>query len=108
MITVWIPSLPTRYDAATHTRVPSLDLNAAARYGAMVNMLEEPAANTQDSINLLNEATEKVQKDDLILCVGDVVLCAAAICMVNEKNGHVNLLRWDRVRRTYEIETVIL
>ena len=108
MITVWIPSLPTRYDAATHTRVPSLDLNAAARYGAMVNMTTGDQKPIQESIAEIENASQDVQSDDLILCVGDVVLCAAAISLVNQQNGHVNLLRWDRLRRTYEIEVVKL
>ena len=105
---VYIPSLPTRWDAATHSRVPSLDLNPAEKYGDLINMTTESYERTQDGVDAVLEAAENIGEDDLILCVGDVVLCAAAIAQAARQNGKANVLRWDKNRRGYEIETVVL
>lgn len=105
---VFIPSLPTRWDAATHSRVPSLDLNPAAKYGDLENMTDGDHHDIQADIERIRIATAEVRHDDLLLCVGDVILCAAAIAFISDQNGEVNVLRWDKVKRGYNIEEVTL
>lgn len=105
---VFIPSLPTRWDAATHSRVPSLDLNPAAKYGDLENMTDGDHHDIQADIDQIRIAADKIGPDDLILCVGDVILCAAAMAYVAADHGTVNILRWDKVKRGYNIEEVTL
>ena len=105
---VFIPSLPTRFDAATNSRVPSLDLNPAAQYGKLVNMTEAETTDTQERIDQIRIAADQIEVTDLILCVGDVVLCAAAIAYATADHGTVSVLRWDKQRHTYDIEEVTL
>jgi hypothetical protein len=64
--------------------------------------------NFADQLADVTHKAESVQPNDLILCVGDVVLTAAAIARVNEINGRVHVLRWDKQRHGYdEIEVVL-
>jgi len=108
---VFIPSLPTRYDAATDSRVPSLDLNPAAQFGELVNMSSDPIRHGHFAIHIeeIQRMIEhEAEKDDLILCVGDVILTAAALSYFNKKHGKVNALRWDKKRRSYTIEEVVM
>lgn len=107
---VFIPSLPTRFDAATQSRVPSLDLNPAAQFGELVKMVEGPVdkSNMQAAIDAIGEAAQEIGPDDLVLCVGDFVLAAACIAYANDRNGAVNVLRWDKARRSYDILEVEL
>lgn len=107
---VFIPSLPTRYDAATQSRVPSLDLNPAAQFGELVKMVEGPVDkdSIQSAINAIAEAAQDIEPDDLVLCVGDFILAAACIAYACDRNGAVNVLRWDKNRRSYDILEVEL
>lgn len=108
MTRVFIPILPTRYDKATDKRVPSLDLNAAAKYGELVNMLIGPVGKEElpEALDNIREQSQYIEKNDLVLVVGDVVLVAAAIAYVSQRNGSVNVLRWDRQRRDYDVVKV--
>lgn len=105
---VFIPSVPTRWDEATRGRVPSIDLNPAAQYGELHTLSDGqgPFEDQLESVRLT--AGEAIDKDDYILCVGDVVLTAAAIAIANAMNGVVNLLRWDREAKHYNVVTVEL
>lgn len=107
---VFIPSLPTRFDAATKERVPSLDLNPAAQYGELVKLVEGPVDgdNINEAIDQVKTGINDCGIDDYILCVGDVVLTAAAIVVVCRWHGKANILRWDRVRRGYDVMEVNL
>lgn len=106
---VFIPCLPTRYDAATNSRVPSIDLNAAATFGELVTLTRAPLEMTlEKGIDKMYESALNVRPDDLILCVGDVVFVAALIAYVCEENGTAKLLRWDKAERKYTITEVQL
>jgi len=103
---VFIPSLPTRYDAVTQTRVPSLDLNPASQYGELVNMIEGPTTHDHLASGITQIRTVSVMPDDLIMAVGDLVLAAAAIAHACRENGSAKILRWDKLRHGYDIVEV--
>ena len=92
---IFIPNMPTRFDVATQTRIPAIDLNPASKLGNL--MLMAP----NETIEEIEEAASLIEKQDAILCVGDVVLTAAAIAYACKKNGSANLLRWDRNLHSY-------
>ena len=98
---VYIPSIPTRWDDATKQRVPSVDLNPAGKYGDLVAM-SNGVGSIKDQIADVAAKAEQVQPEDLVLCVGDVVLTAVAISRVHEINGSVTLLRWDKQKHAYD------
>lgn len=98
---VYIPSIPTRWDAATEQRVPSVDLNPASKYGDLIAM-SNGTGSLKDQIEEVSHKADDVQPEDLVLCVGDVVLTAVAIARVHEINGAVTLLRWDKQRHGYD------
>jgi hypothetical protein len=107
---VYIPNLPTRYDAATERRVPTLDLNPAAQYGDLEILSEGPIHkdSIQDTIELIGIELCKMDPQDLILCVGDFVLAAASIAYACDRNGAVNVLRWNKNKRAYDVMEVQL
>lgn len=104
---VYIPSIPTRWDAATEMRVPSVDLNPAADFGELIAM-SNGTGDINDQLIQVADAAKKVEAGDLILCVGDVVLTASAMVHVNNKHGSINLLRWDKRRHCYDEMEVAL
>lgn len=107
---VYIPNLPTRFDAATGTRVPSLDLNTAVVYGTMINLTDGPVPTSGIAAALAAVETQisLIEPDDLILCVGDIILTAAAIHYAAAQLDVVRLLRWDKKTHLYEICEVVL
>jgi hypothetical protein len=111
MRNIIIPNLPLRWEGATRSYVPSLDLNPASKHGKLVHVTRgwhrpEEFADGIEAVrtHVINEASA----EDYVLCVGDVVLTAAAMKFMCEKFGKVTLMRWDRVQREYEITEVEL
>lgn len=97
---VFIPSMPTRYDAATRQRVPSVDLNPAATFGDIQILA------SKFDIQAVQDGLHDMQEEDYILAVGDVILTAVAINEAWRRLGVAKLLRWDRVRKEYDIAEI--
>lgn len=109
---VYIPHLPTRYDRATESRVPSIDINPARQYGEFVRLLD-PEKNVHagmlaDAIEEVGDNMADFNEEDAILAVGDVVLIAAAIAKANDIHGSCRVLRWDRTSKSYDLIEVCL
>lgn len=104
---VFIPQIPMRYDRVTSSRVPSLDLNPAADYGTCIAMAS-PDASGNAAIRQVRDAASHIKPNDLILGVGDVALIATALIYANQKNGSAQLLRWDKIRKHYDIQEITL
>lgn len=98
MPTVWIPSLPHRYDAATQTLVPAYDVNGAEQFGELSVIVEGPVDNIESAIRDVKRVS--VSSDDYIMAIGDVVLVAVA--MADAPEG-TRLLRWNKRRHEYEV-----
>lgn len=95
---VYIPSLTTRYDMATQQEVPVIDLNPAAAYGELRVLASEPVTERD-----VDRVRVDIEPGDYILAVGDVVLLAALIAHAISRNGSVNVLRWDKYTRDYNV-----
>ena len=114
---VFVPSLPTRYDAATQKQVPSLDLNPATKHGTLKIITSGPQA-TGDRLVAAIEACVAAASDvedgydyyegDSVLAVGDSILQAAFIAkavegLAGDGTYHpVRVLRWDRKNNKYD------
>ena len=105
---VFIPSLPTRFDAVTGTRIPSLDLNPASNYGELVVWTRGP--HEPDDISAaaktVTRMSHAVKEDDYVLAAGDLIVAAAAIAAIHKRLGKVKLLRWDRRVKKYDVMEV--
>ena len=99
---VYIPSIPKRWDEATGSRVPSIDLNPAAQYGELKALSSNQEEPLYKQIEQAKTNIKGIDVDDYILCVGDIVLTAVAICEAVKINKVVRLLRWDRKRHGYD------
>lgn len=101
MAKVIVPSLPTRYDAATQQQVPTVDLNPASHFGELVIMSEHPAY--ADDIDAAAVRTIKITESDYIMAVGDVALIGVAVAHAIEQTGRARILRWSKVRHHYDV-----
>ena len=107
---VYVPNLPMRWDAATRKRVPSFDINAAAKFGEIV-VMSEGSSNGETinrTIQAVQRKAEEITDNDLVLLMGDVVVTAACLALVCDNNAKVNVLRWDKKKRVYDIMEVAL
>lgn len=104
---VWVPHLPTRWDAATQGLVPSVDLNDAERFGE-IRPMSELGIERDEMIDGLVDACKEVGENDYIMCVGDSSICAIAIALVLVERGTCNTLRWDRPTKQYMPSTTTL
>lgn len=105
---IMIPNLPTRFDQATQRRVPSIDVNPAAQYGEFHYLVEKFDCDPMIALEELANNMGMMREDDIILCVGDIVLIAAAIAYANDTFGYARLLRWSRKKKSYDLMTVVL
>ena len=102
---VYIPQLPTRYDRATDTRVPSIDLNKAALFGELTVITVQPTP-MEDAMEQIQAVAGSITPDDLILAVGDVALLVATAAIACRATGIARILRWDKQKQDYDIVEV--
>lgn len=100
---VFIPTLPTRYDAATRARVPALDINPALRYGELVTMIDEG-----EELDELVGLSYAIAPGDYILAIGDIAALIIVTANVCHRLGSAQLLRWDRKKQDYYVTEVVL
>ncbi len=101
---VFIVNLPTKYDRATDTIVPAVDINAATDFGELV-VVNHGRVIDDDGLEEAQNNWRKVRDDyrdeDYILTIGDVALLITATSDVMRRFGRVNLLRWNRELQSY-------
>ena len=104
--TVWVPLLPTRWDEATQSRVPSMDLNPASKFGDIRSLVDpnEPRDAVTDE---LNRQVDMIEFDDYILCVGDAAFVGITIAFALNHHGVAHILRWDRDTKSYKPEVLV-
>jgi len=104
--TVWVPQLPTRWDAERQLRMPTVDISAARNFGTVQYMLPDDVSSVAAGAALLrrlrNVSAAQMRADDRILCVGDPALIAAASYMAGWQRLPIWFLRWDRKARVYD------
>jgi hypothetical protein len=108
---VYVPQMPSRYDAATKLWVPSINIDPAKPYGEVVVMLPPNANRLHISplIVALREQMRDYGPEDWVVAVGDPSLIAAAACIATKKTGGIlRVLKWDRQTSQYlAVETQI-
>ena len=111
MSKVYAPQIPSRFDAATRLWIPSMNTAPASRYGEVVTLLP-PNANRLHAAPLIaamKEGLKDFTEDDYLICIGDPSIIAAAACIASRKaNGHLKLLKWDRLTSDYIAVEMVL
>lgn len=107
--TVFIPNVPTRIDALSGRLVSAVDLNPAARYGRLRPLVEGPIGDMTEAIACVRAGAAGATQEDYVLVVGDILLITVAMVAVAGRcDGQVRTLRWDRMRRQYDVVEVKL
>lgn len=110
---VFVPHIPSRFDKATHTRHPAIDLEPAAAFGEVVFCVS-PYARTgpnfiTQAIREQRDALADFRPEDFIVCAGDPILIASAMSFAGKRcGGPVRVLRWDKRHHIYELMEVEL
>lgn len=104
MTRVFVPQVPSRFDATLNAWLPTVNLKPAERYGELVVMLP-PHANrlgTAPLVTALRERMVTFGEDDWLVALGDPSLIAAAACIAARRcGGRLRLLKWDRIASQY-------
>lgn len=103
---VFIPSLPTRWDAATGQRVGVYNLHDAAQFGVLFTL----SADTQceeESLTAIKTAMSDYDNQDYILAIGDVARIIAAVLAAQESANSARLLQWDKRAQKYFVTEVV-
>lgn len=79
------------------------DFSAAERYGKLKDVFSSVgrAYNGDKLIEHARRVLRNWQPGDHLLLVGDPTLCGICMAAVLEKEGEINVLRWDRVNFEY-------
>lgn len=110
MSTVYVPQEPSRFDPATETWVPTVNLRSASSYGE-INIMLPPNISTLmpgPIVVALKEKMAKMQQDDYLVAIGDPTLIAIAAGIAFKKYGTINLLKWDRIQKSYSVSEIKL
>ena len=103
--TVYVVQQVVKRDPATGDLVPRWDLGPAERFGKLVYLLGPRAQpGTPESIlGDLRHGLRAYDDEDFILPIGDPCFIGWAIAIAADVNSKVACLRWDGVRRDYQV-----
>jgi hypothetical protein len=104
MAKVFIPQLPSRYDAASRLWIPTVNIHPAEKFGELITMLPPGAGRTHVAplVTAMREQMRDYCDADFIVAVGDPSLIAAAACIAAKKtSGILRILKWDRIAADY-------
>lgn len=107
---VYVPQIPTRYDAAHDMRIPVVDLSPATVFGEIVPMLPPKigVAIMAPVVTALKEQLANFTDDDYLLALGDPGFIAAAAAILSRKRDRFRMLRWSRNDRAYSVVEIEL
>jgi hypothetical protein len=101
---VFVPQVPSRFDRTNRIWLPTVNLQAAERYGEVITILP-PNANRAAIAPLVDAMRSRLQdftSEDWLVAVGDPSLIAAASCIAAKNaGGTLNLLKWDKLVSDY-------
>ena len=106
MTRVFIPQVPSRFDAKARRWLPSVNLQPAERFGTLVVMFEPGGFDVAlaPCVSAMREQMRDFGESDLIVAVGDPSLTAAAFAIAARKTGgKIRLLKWDRHISDYQL-----
>lgn len=108
---VYVVHLPYRRSLSGHP-VPAVNIDAAARYGEFVRVINTTHKLPHDLSPLIPTLTDGLRDfgpDDYLLHVGDQGALAIAMALVAHKlNGRVKVLRWQYDISDYTDQELVL
>lgn len=104
--TVYIPTVPMRWDSDNEVQMPVFDLSPLAEWGELKELLR-PQIGPIDPFaiaplrELMDRQLRDCAADDLLVSVGNMALVVQAAALMLKRHGRVNLLLWDKVQKRY-------
>lgn len=103
---VLIPNVPTRYDPVTRSRIPSVNMSPAQRWGDLIELTDRntPVNNTTAPglvADIRRVIAERDDPEDYIVIGGHMVLVLAAAKFFSDRHGHCRMLQWSRGEQQY-------
>ncbi len=107
---VFIPQVPSRFDSATNSWMPTVSINAAKAFGELKVMLPPEASRLEPEtmVDLLGAAMADYGPDDYILALGNPVIIAITAVIADRASSPLRMLQWDKVSRSYQLMVVQL
>lgn len=107
---VFLPKIVERFDSTARALVPAFDFSAAARFGALVEILqpEDDLIFLQRHIPKIGVALEDFTEDDYFLAVGDPAVIAVCSGIILRQQQSMKILKWDRKLRDYLVMEIRL
>jgi len=101
-------SIPMRYDPLTESRVPTIDLSSAARYGKIKVLVPDYPCDRDSALDAVRDGMASYDPEDLLVASGDPILFALAFTLAADTHSVVKCLLWDKGNRCYELVEVTL
>lgn len=102
---VYVPQVPSRYDQAIQSWVPTVNLDPAKAFGQIDILLPPEAGRMAPEAlrKILLKGLQTITKQDWLLATGDPIITAiVATIAVQKLGGLLRLLRWDKRAKAYE------
>lgn len=102
---VFIPQVPSRYDATISRWVPTVNLEPAKSFGELKVLLPPEAGRmpVHELRIILADGLETMTGEDWLLTTGDPIIMGITMVIAARKlKGLLRILRWDRQTRSYE------
>lgn len=109
---VFVPHIFTRWEPASGIYVPTMSTVPASRIGELVIINDKPddaaPENLLRSLKRILEEIRVMSPGDYIALMGDPILfsCTVAYVMESHCTSEINLLRWNRDKRSYDLLTI--
>lgn len=103
MSKVYLPQLPSRFDASLQMWIPSINIQPAEEFGETFTVMPPDASrlSTKQLTKAVRERMQDFSEDDYLVCIGDPFLIALCSIVAAEMTDKVKFLRWDRMAHAY-------
>jgi hypothetical protein len=108
---VFVPQEPSKFDHGLGLRVPIVDLSPAKVFGELVYLLPSNISPTimAPIVLALKEKLKHFQPElDFLIAVGDPTFIAVASGIVLARHESMNMLKWDKRSKSYNVINIKL
>ncbi len=100
---VYLPQMPSRYDAKLRCWIPTINIEPAKQFGDVEVVMPPDAGRlgTDAMADAVMEAMQHFKEEDYLVGVGDPVIISLCAIAAADNVERIKFLRWDRMSGTY-------